>query len=308
MSLFVQQSSFTDPIPFEFADRPAPQAGQGEIRIRVSAAGMNPVDWKIATNPVAAEMFGVHLPNAGFGNDFSGVVDQVGDGVDRFALGDRVFGGARGFAVAEHLVLPADHPYLAHTPDGLDDVRAAALDVAGRTADAVVAVTRLSDGDTVVIGGGAGGVGVLAVQLALAAGATVVATASELNHDFLRELGAVPVTYGAGLADRIKAALPDPPDAVIDLFGTETVEAGLRLGTDPSRIVAIAARDLPGGARRTGAQDARPDALARIASGLASGELILPIAATFPVARLSDAVALQRRGHVRGKVVVTLVG
>ncbi len=308
MSLFVQQSEFADPIPFEFVERAEPHAGPGEVRVRVSAAGLNPVDWKIAISPAMAEMFGVSLPNAGFGNDFSGVVDEVGEGVEGFAVGDRVFGGLRGFAVAEHIVLPVsdggENPV--HTPDGLDDVRAAALEVAGHTADAVVAATALGKGDTVLIGGAAGGVGVLAVQLALAAGATVIATASESNHEFLRELGAVPTTYGNGLVDRVRALAPQGVDAAIDLQGTETVEAAIELGVSPARIAAIAAHELPDGVIATGGRNATAGSLERIAQGLADGSFVLPIAATFPVAQLADAVALQRGGHVRGKVVVTL--
>ena len=306
MSLFVQQSEFTDPIPYEFVERDEPHAGPGEVRIRVAAAGLNPVDWKIATSPKVAELFGVSLPNAGFGNDFAGTIDEVGEGVDGFAVGDRVFGGARGKAVAEHIVLTASTTSLHHTPAALDDVRAAALDVAGRTADAVVAVTRLAAGDTVLIGGAAGGVGVFAVQLAVAAGATVIATASESNHEFLRELGAIPTIYGDGLIDRVRALASDGVDAVIDLQGLDTVQVGLDLGVDPERIVTIAAFAAPGGAIVTGGQDATPGALERIAEALAAGTLTLPIAATFPVAQLAEAVALQRGGHVRGKVVVTI--
>lgn len=304
----MQQSEFVDPIPFEFVERAEPHAGAGQVRVKVAAAGMNPVDWKIGINPQAAAMFGVSLPNAGFGNDFSGVIDEVGDGVDGFAVGDHVFGGARGFAVAEHLVMAASGAdgILVHTPEGLDDVRAAALDVAGRTADAVVAVTGVAAGDTVLIGGAAGGVGVFAVQLAVAAGATVIATASEPNHKFLRELGAIPTTYGAGLVDRVRALAPEGVDAAIDLQGLDTVEAALELGVAPERIATIAAFTVPEGVVITGAQAATEGSLERIAKGLADGSLILPIAATFPVAKLADAVALQRGGHVRGKIVVTL--
>lgn len=301
----MQQSEFSDPIPFELIDRPEPHAGEGDVRVRVSAAGLNPVDWKIATIPQVAGFFGVSLP-AGFGNDFSGVIDEVGPGVQGFAVGDRVFGGARGYAVAEHLVIAADGGHLFHTPDGLDDVRAAALEVAARTADAVIAQTGVSKGDTVLIGGAAGGVGVLTVQLAVAAGATVIATASEHNHDFLGELGAIPTTYGEGLVDRVRALAPNGVDAAIDLQGLETVEAGLALGVKPSRIATIAAQSAPEGVLITGGQDATPGALDRIAAGLANGSLVLPIAATFPFAKIADAVALQRTGHVRGKVVVTI--
>jgi len=304
MSLFVQQQQIADPFVLEVVDRPEPHAGPGEVRVRVRAAGLNPVDWKIASNPAAAHAFGVTLP-AGFGNDLAGEIDEVGDGVTGWAVGDRVYGGARGRAVAEHVVL--DPATLLRTPHGLPDEIAATLQIAGRTADAAVHAVRVGAGDTVLIGGAAGGVGVLTVQLAVAAGATVIATASPDNHDFLRSLGAVPTTYGDGLADRVRALAPDGVDAAIDLHGTDTVRTALELGVPGDRIATIAGGpNPPGGAIATGGGDATPGALDRIAAGLAAGTLQLPIAARFPIERITDAVALQRTGHVRGKVVVTI--
>ena len=304
MSLFVQQQQIADPFVLEVVDRPEPHAGPGEVRVRVRAAGLNPVDWKIASNPAAAHAFGVTLP-AGFGNDLAGEIDEVGDGVTGWAVGDRVYGGARGRAAAEHVVL--DPATLLRTPHGLPDEIAATLQIAGRTADAAVHAVRVGAGDTVLIGGAAGGVGVLTVQLAVAAGATVIATASPDNHDFLRSLGAVPTTYGDGLADRVRALAPDGVDAAIDLHGTDTVRTALELGVPGDRIATIAGGpNPPGGAIATGGGDATPGALDRIAAGLAAGTLQLPIAARFPIERITDAVALQRTGHVRGKVVVTI--
>ncbi|HKT58208.1 MAG TPA: alcohol dehydrogenase catalytic domain-containing protein, partial [Microbacterium sp.] len=157
MSLFVQQQEIADPFVLEVIDRPEPHAGPGEVRVRVRAAGLNPVDWKIATHPAAAHAFGVTMP-AGFGNDLAGEIDEVGDGVTGWAVGDRVYGGARGRAVAEHVVL--DPATLERTPDGLSDEVAGTLQIAGRTADAAVHTVRVAAGDTVLIGGAAGGVGV----------------------------------------------------------------------------------------------------------------------------------------------------
>lgn len=303
MSLFVHQTAFADPIVLDVVEREAPRPGPGEVRVRVRAAGLNPVDWKIAANPRAAAMFGVTAP-AGFGNDFAGVVDEVGADVDAFAVGDRVYGGARGRAVAEHVVIAATE--LRRTPDGLDDETAGALLIAGRTADAALATAGVAAGDTVLVGGAAGGVGVLVVQLAVRAGATVIATASPENHDFLRGLGAIPTTYGEGLADRVRALAP-VVTAAIDLHGTETAEAALALGVAPDRIATIAAGpNPPGGAVPTGGGSARPGALEAIAQLLADGELTLPIAETFPITRVAEAVAAQRTGHVRGKIVVTV--
>ncbi len=142
------------------------------------------------------------------------------------------------------------------------------------------------------------------MQLAKLAGATVIGTASEGTFDFLRELGAEPVAYGPGLADRVRAL---GVTAATDLFGTETAEAALTLGVPPERIATIAAGPTPpGGVRATGGADAPPDAMAQIAKAILGGELTVPIAAVFPVERIRDAVAMQAGRHVHGKVVVTL--
>src|SRR6202034_3577073 len=160
---------------------PAPQAGPGQIRVRVTAAGLNPMDWIMTADADTAARFGLSLP-AGFGTDYAGVVDQVGDGVTGFAPGDRVFGGALSRAVADFVVIDAAGGTAANeahrTPDGVDDRTAATLTIAGRTAAAALAVVDPGPGDTVLIGGAAGGVGGVAVQVARLAGARGVATRS----------------------------------------------------------------------------------------------------------------------------------
>lgn len=306
MSRFVQQTVIADPFVLEVIGREEPHAGPGQIRVRVAAAGLNPVDWKIAAYPAAAERFGVRVP-AGFGNDYAGTVDEVGDGVTAFAVGDRVFGGARGRAVADHVIATVGVDEIVRTPDGVTDVVAGALSIAGRTAAAALATARVGAGDTVLIGGAAGGVGVLAVQLAKDAGATVIGTASEANHEFLRQLGVVPTAYGAGLVDRVRALAPGGVDAAIDLQGTDTVLAAVELGVASDRIATIAAGpNPPGGAVATGGADAAPDALAEVAAAIADRRVVLPIQATYPIERIDDAVAVLREGHVRGKLVITL--
>lgn len=303
MSRFVQQQRFGGPEQLEVVERDAPHAGPGQVRVRVAAAGLNPVDWKVGQSEQVAAAFGVTLP-AGFGNDLAGTVDEIGPGVEGWTVGDRVFGGSRGAAVADHAVV--DPAKLTRTPDGLSDVVAGALQIAGRTADAAVGAVAPQPGETVLIGGAAGGVGVLATQLAVATGARVLASASETNHDFLRELGAEPVAYGEGLVERVRALATAGVDAAIDLHGTTTIDAALELGVAPQRIAAIAAgQGVPEGVIATGGQAASPGALERIAAALADGALVLPIEQTFPIERIREAVELQRAGHVRGKVVVT---
>ncbi|HKP07795.1 MAG TPA: NADP-dependent oxidoreductase [Microbacterium sp.] len=306
MSKFVSQQKIGDPITLGLVERDEPHAGPGEVRVRVHAAGLNPVDWKIAANPEVAARFGVTAP-AGFGNDFAGVVDEVGEGVSGFAVGDHVFGDARARAVAEHVIVPVGSESLEHTPAGIGHQVAASLPIAGRTASAAVAAVEIGDGDTVLVGGAAGGVGVFAVQLAVAAGATVIATASPANHGFLHKLGATPIRYGDGLVERVRRIAPQGVDAAIDLHGVETAEAALELGVAPERIATIAAGPTPpGGAVPTSGAQAAPHSLSRLAAAIARGELTVPIQETFPIDRIDDAVALLRDGHVRGKLVVVI--
>ncbi|MGP0225106.1 NADP-dependent oxidoreductase [Paenarthrobacter sp. NCHU4564] len=286
---------------------PEPHAGRGEIRVRVSAAGLNPVDVKMSENAEVAAIFGITVPT-GFGHDFAGTVDEVGEGVTGFALGDRVFGGARGRAVAEHLVISAAAGVLEHTPVGLDDVRASALAITARTASAVVEAVNLSGSDTFLVGGASGGVGVLTIQLAARVGARVVGTASDRHHAHLHKLGIDEVvTHGPGLVERILAVAPHGITAAADLHGTDTVQTALQLSVPPNRIAAISAGPTPpGGAIATSGRDSAPGALSHIANLVASGDIDLPIAATYRFDSIRQAVEMQRRGQQFGKIVVNL--
>lgn len=305
MSKAVIYEKFGGPEVLELREVPEPHAGPGEVRVRVAAAGLNPMDWLLAARPEGAAQFGISLP-AGFGYDFAGTVDEVGPGATGFAVGDRVHGGALARAVADFVIVKTPADALFPTPDGISDEVASTLPVAGSTAVAALAAIGLRAGDTVLIGGAAGGVGVFAVQLAKLAGATVVGTASEATFDFLRSLGAEPVTYGPGLADRVRAF---GVTAATDLFGTETAEAALELGVAPERISTIAAGpNPPGGVRPTGGEDAEPGSLKRIADAILAGDLTVPVAATFPVEQVREAVELQSGRHVHGKVVLTFRG
>jgi NADPH:quinone reductase-like Zn-dependent oxidoreductase len=298
--------AFGGPEVLELQEVPEPHAGPGEVRVRVTAAGLNPMDWGIASRPEAAARFGITVPS-GFGSDLAGMIDEAGDGATGFAVGDRVYGGALGRAVADFVVVRPPADSLWHTPEGISDEVASTLPVAGLTAAAALAAIGPRPGDTVLIGGAAGGVGVFAVQLARLAGATVIGTASPGTFEFLRQLGAEPVAYGAGLADRVRALAPGGVTAATDLFGTETAEAALALGVVPERISTVAAGpNPPGGVRATGAIDAAPDALEQITDAILAGKLTVPIAAAFPVEKIRDAVTLQAGRHVHGKVVVTL--
>ena len=255
-----------------------------------------------------ATRFGLSLPS-GFGTDYAGVVDQVGDGVTEFAAGDRVFGGALSRAVADYVVIDVAGTIAAggdahHTPDGVDDRTAATLAIAGCTAAAALAVVKPGPGDTLLIGGAGGGVGVFTVQLARLAGARVIGTGSATSADALRALGAEPVAYGDGLVGRLRALAPAGVTAAIDLYGTDTVQAARELGVPDERITTIAAQ--VDGITPTNGANAAPGAIEEIARLVAAGQLRVPIAATFPVEQIRAAVELQAGRHVHGKVVIDL--
>ncbi len=302
---------FGGPEVLEVRDIAEPHAGAGQLRVRVSAAGLNPMDWmfiadddlgrRLRDGRAAQPGLALTLPSV-FGHDFAGVVDEVGDGVTGFAVGDRVFGGALSRAVADYAVVVPGEVH--HTPNGVDDITAATLDVAARTAAAALAVIKPGIGDTVLVGGAAGGVGAFAVQLARIAGARVIGTASERSFEYLRGLGAEPVTYGDGLGERVSMLAPSGVTAATDLFGTETASLALELGVPAARISMIAGQ-LPGVTTVAGFQ-AVAGTLEHVAALIAEGKLRVPIAATYPIEKIRDAVARQASRHVQGKVVVTL--
>ncbi|MBU6529858.1 NADP-dependent oxidoreductase [Streptomyces mayonensis] len=306
MSRAVRYHRFGGPEVLELQEIPEPHPAPDEVRVRITAAGLNPMDWQIAAQPDMAARFGITLP-AGFGSDFAGVVDEVGAEAVGFATGDRVYGGAIGRSVADFVLVRTPTTTLFPTPEGIGDEVAATLPVAGLTASAALAATGLRAGDTVLVGGAAGGVGIFAVQLAVRAGARVLGTASEGTFGFLRGLGAEPVAYGPGLADRVRALAPEGITAATDLFGRETAETALELGVAPERISVVADGPAPPpGVRKVGAFDAASGALERIADAVRSGDITVPIAATFPVERIRDAVTTQAGRHVHGKIVIAL--
>jgi NADPH:quinone reductase-like Zn-dependent oxidoreductase len=304
----VQFESFGGPEALSIREVPVAQAGSGQIRVRVTAAGLNPMDWFMTSDADTAARFGLSLP-CGFGTDYAGVVDQVGDGVSEFVVGDRVFGGALSRAVADYVVVDVRGTIAVggeahHTPDGVDDRTAATLAIAGCTAAAALAVIKPGPADTVLIGGAGGGVGVFAVQLARLAGARVIGTGSASSADALRALGAEPVAYGDGLVDRVRALAPAGVTAAMDLHGTEMAQAARELGVPDERITTIAAQ-VDGITPANGA-NAAPGAIDDIAGLVAAGQLRVPIAARFPVEQIRAAVELQAGRHVHGKVVIDL--
>lgn len=304
----VQLESFGGPEVLAIRQVPAPLASAGHIRVRVRAAGLNPMDWFMTSDADTGARFGLSLP-CGFGTDYAGVVDQVGDGVTDFAVGDRVFGAVLSRAVADYVVIDAAGTMAAggqayRTPDGVDDRTAATLAIAGATASAALAVVGPGPGDTLLVGGAGGGVGVFAVQLARNAGAKVIGTGSASSAQALRALGAEPVSYGDGLVERVRALAPAGVTAAVDLHGTETVQAARELGVPDERITTIAAQ-VDGITAANGA-NAAAGAIDEIANLVTSGQLRVPIAASFPMEQIRAAVELQAGRHVHGKVVIDI--
>ncbi len=282
--------------------RPVP--GPGEALVRVKAAGINPGEAKIRQG-MLHDRFPATFPS-GEGSDLAGVVEELGDGVDGFAVGDEVIGFTDERASqADYVVVPAGHLTLkpAHVPWEV----AGALAVAGATAYAAVRAVAAGPGDVVVVSGAAGGVGSIAVQLARRAGATVVGVAGEANHDWLRGIGAIPVAYGDGVGDRIRAAAGGAVDAFIDAHGDGYVELAVELGVAPQRIDTIAdfAAAARFGVKTDGnAAGASAEVLAELAALVDRGELEVPIARTYPLDEVRDAYRELEHGHTRGKIVL----
>src|SRR5450755_2388188 len=241
MASVVIATAFGGPEVLSVADERAGEPGPGEARIEVRAAGVNPFDAKVYSGAFASDP--ARLPIRP-GSEAAGVVTAVGpDAVGPagpISVGDEVIAYPARGAYAAELVLPADA--LVPKPAALDWAQAAGLLLTGATAWHALTATDVHEGDTVLIHGAAGGVGLMAVQLAAARGATVIGTASPARHDLLRELGAIPVAYGAGLADRVRGVAPGGVGAALGLVGTdEAIEVSLELVADRARIATIAA-------------------------------------------------------------------
>jgi NADPH:quinone reductase-like Zn-dependent oxidoreductase len=282
---------------------PQPVPGPGQVLVRVKAAGINPGEAKIREGLLHARWPAV-FPS-GEGTDLAGVVAGTGPAVTGFSAGDEVIGYTDNRAShAEYVLVEAGN--LTTKPAGVPWEVAGALPVAGFTAYATVRAVALASGDTVAVSGAAGGVGSIAVQLARRAGATVIGLASEANHGWLAGHGVIPVAYGDGVGDRIRQAA-GRLDAFIDTFGGDYVQLALELGVEPARVDTIVSFDA---VRRYGvkaegnAAAASASVLAELAGLIAAGQLEIPIAAVFPLAKVQDAYRRLEQGHILGKIVL----
>ncbi len=253
------------------AEVEVPEPAAGEVVVEVRAAGINPGEAAIRAGALDA-MFPATFPS-GEGSDLAGVVSSVGEGVSEFAVGDAVLGWSwQRSSHAEYVAVPVDQ--LVAKPPELSWEIAGALYVVACTAYASARAVGAGQGDTVAVSAAAGGVGTVVTQLLRSRGATVLGIASESNHDWLRAHGIVPVTYGDGLADRLRAAAPNGIDAFIDLFGPQYLDLAVELGVAPERINTIVSRDKAKelGTKVEGSGDASTvQVLAEMAALVASG-------------------------------------
>ncbi len=286
--------------------------GHGEVLVEVRAVGVNPIEWKIRSGARASK------PITGprrLGSDAAGIIVAVGEGLDDWAIGDEVIVSGASGAYATELVVAASK--LTRKPSELGWEEAAAIPIPVGTAHQAVTSLGVGAGDTFLLHGGSGAVGQAAIQFARRSGATVVATASEPNHDRLRELGAIPVAYGPGLADRVRAAAPQGIDVALDAAGTdEAIAVSKELVADHRRVatIVLGARAAELGIRAWGGGNPVPltpeeaalrtDAVPLAADLVARGEFELEIARRYPLTEAAEAHRQSETGHVRGKIVL----
>ena len=298
---------YGDPDVLQYGEQPDPKVGPDSVLVDVRASSVNPVDWKITAGYLdgALPTYFPVIP----GWDVAGVVVQPGPSVTEFEAGDEVIGYVRMDTVglgtfAEQVAAPVRA--LARKPRNVSWAEAATMPLAGLTAYQSLEAVGVTDGDTVLVHNGAGGVGTYAIQIAKAWGARVLATASEKNHDFLRSLGAEPLTYGEGLADRIAEAAPEGLDAVVDFVGGDDWVASLEHLKTPERIASVTDAEVKEKGGRYVFVRPNPADLLALTELVESGSVKPILAESFPLERAADAFRSSIDGHTRGKIAVTV--
>lgn len=313
MTTSVLATAFGGPEVLSVVEQPTPDPGPGEIRIEVRAAGVNPIDWKVFSGMMGADAS--TLPKA-VGMEVAGVVTAVGAGAAGAAgplsVGDEVIAYPVSGGYSTDVVTAGENAV--PKPASMTWEQAGGLLLTGGTAVHTLEAVGLREGETVLVHGASGGVGLILVQLAVGRGATVIATAGAAKHDFLRQLGATPVGYGDGLADRVRAAAPDGIDAAIDLIGTdEAVDTSLEFVADKQRIATIAAfgraaadgiQLLGGGPGADAGTEIRNAARLQLTEAFAAGRLKLFVAKAYPLAEAAEASRDIMSGHTTGKIVL----
>ena len=289
---------FGGPEELHAAQLPDPQPGPGEVRVRVEAVGVNHFDGKVRSGAVAS-------PDTSFplvlGIEAAGTVDLVGDGVTEVAVGHRVVGFAERGAYAELTVLST----YAAVPEGLEPTVAVTLPVAGETAQRVLRQLDLRPGETLLVHGASGSVGELATQLALAAGARVIGTASPANQDRVAALGATPTAYGEGWLERVRALAPEGVDAVLDAAGKGVLDDSVELLGGTERLVTIADRAaFTKGITFSSQSERSAEALGELLARRRAGELTTTIGRVLRLDEAGEAQRLSDSGRAGGKLVL----
>jgi NADPH:quinone reductase-like Zn-dependent oxidoreductase len=297
-----QFSQFGGPEVLEIVDLPDPHPGPGQVRIVVHAAGISATDPKLRAGTLT---FGAPLPQT-TGRDVAGVVDETGEGVTDVAVGDRVFGISDGGGAAELALLT----FRAIIPPSLGFVDAAGLPVALETATRAIDQLGVKSGSTLFINGASGGIGSTAVQLAAARGARVIGAASAANQNYLCLLGAEPVTYGEGMAERVRALAAGGVDAALDVAGSGVLPQLIDLAGGSQNVVTLADFD---GSKEHGVRFSSGFAdghafhsLAEVGELIEAGRFWLPVDRTFPLTQIAEAHRISERGHVRGRLVLVI--
>jgi len=288
------------PDVLELIERPDPAPAPGELLVRVEAAGVQPFDVMYRAGDMR-QWAPAHFPQT-LGNEFAGTVMTLGRDVAAFGVGDEVLGWTSGDGYSETIAVPAAH--CVKKPPVMPWPEAGTLSASGQTASTGIEALNVRAGETVIIHAAAGGVGSMAVQIAIAAGAHVIGTASPANHPYLRALGAVPVDYHGNLPAALKRAAPDGADAaLIAVAGEAAVTASLALVKDPYRIATIVYEPAADrhGVRRIGTQRSQ-ERLAGLVALYEAGKLAVHVAAAIPLSHAAEAHRLVETGHVRGKV------
>ncbi|MFB9475188.1 NADP-dependent oxidoreductase [Nonomuraea salmonea] len=306
MSDLMRAAAFTEtggPEVLKMMELPAPQAGPGQVRVRVRAAGVQPFDTAIRAGWMPGYLDDIPFPRIP-GNEFAGVIDQVGPDVTGFSAGDEVLGFNVLNCCAEYVVVPAAN--VTPKPAGVPWEVAGSLTAGVQTAELALDNLGLAAGETLLVHAAAGGVGTAAVQIARRRGATVIGTAREANHDYLRELGAIPVTYGEGLADRVRALAPGGVDAALDGAGGHALEVSLDLVADRRRIVTMVEHDKAGALGVRLVQGERSaERLGRYARLYAEGSFSWRVRRTYRLEEAAEAHRDVEGRHGAGKVVIT---
>jgi NADPH:quinone reductase-like Zn-dependent oxidoreductase len=285
----------------QFIEVAKPVPAEGQLLVAVRVAAVNPADWKRRRGGAASAPL---TEPAGLGREVAGVVEAVGPGTEGFAVGDEVLGVPPvGGGIADYAVLSVDQ--VAHKPASVSFADASTLGVAAATAYDGLNQLNVTAGETLLITGVGGGVGVAAAQIALGRGVRVIGTASESKRAFVESIGVTHVTYGDGLLDRIRALAPDGVDALYDMVGGDTLREAAVLVKGGARIVSAA--DSPTASAVGGAALLRTrnsETLAACAQLVAEDTLKPFVTEVFPFEKAPDALALVESGHATGKVVI----